>query len=185
MSKYQESFETKGQFFLLRNAEENDAQKMFEFMRHVDGETTFLAREPGEFEASFSLESEAALLKSWSAGEDKLFLVAETKSGEIAATCGCTRNSGRRRTRHLAEIAVSVRQDFWRMGLGRRLFQIQCDWCRQKEIEKLCLTVDTENLRALGLYLSLGFVVEGTLKQQAKMSDGSYRDLYTMGKFFR
>lgn len=57
---------------------------MFEFMRHVDSETTFLAREPGEFEASFSLESEAALLKSWSAGEDKLFLVAETKSGEIA-----------------------------------------------------------------------------------------------------
>lgn len=185
MSKYQEIFETKDQLFLLRNAEECDASKILRFMQYVDHETTFLAREPGEFKASYPLETEASLLKSWSEGEAKLFLIAETENGEIAATCGCTRNSSRQRARHLAEIAVAVRQDFWRMGLGRRLFQIQFDWCRQRGIEKLSLSVDTDNLRALGLYLSLGFLVEGTLKQEVKMPDGSYRDLYTMAKFFR
>lgn len=78
---------------------------------------------------------------------------------------------------------ISVRKDYWRQGLGRRLMEIQETWCRGQGIEKLCLEVDTKNLRAMGLYLSRGFEVEGTLRRAAKMADGSYRDLYVMGKF--
>ena len=46
------------------------------------------------------------------------------------------------------------------------------------------LTVDTKNTRALGLYLSLGFVVEGTLRREGKLAAGSYCDVYAMAKFF-
>ncbi len=184
MAKHREIFETKGTRFILRNAEGADAEKIIEFMRHVDSETTFLAREPGEFDASFTVERERDLLAGWAEGEEKLFLAAETEDGQIAATCGCFYNGSRRRVRHRAEIAISVRRDFWRMGLGRRLFEIQQDWCRENRIEKLCLTVDTLNTRALGLYLSLGFTVEGTLRREARMADGSWRDIYAMAKFF-
>lgn len=183
MARYREAFETQGRRFLLRSAEETDARKLIDYMRAVDRETTFLAREPGEFEAEYTPEKEAALLKGWAEGDEKLFLVAEAETGELAATCGCIRNLRRQRVRHRAELAVSVRQDFWRMGLGRRMFQVQFDWCREKGIEKLCLEVDTRNTRALGLYLSLGFTVEGTLRREAKMADGAYRDLYIMAKF--
>ena len=78
---------------------------------------------------------------------------------------------------------ISVRKDYWRQGLGRRLMEIQETWCRGQGIEKLCLEVDTANLPAIGLYLRQGFTVEGTLRNQVKLADGSYRDLYVMGKF--
>ena len=65
------------------------------------------------------------------------------------------------------------------------MMEIQEEWCRLQGIEKLCLEVDTSNTGAIGLYLSRGFVVEGTLRNEAKMQDGSYRDLYVMGKFLR
>ena len=183
MARYREPFPTKGGEGLIRNAEAEDAAKLFEFMRYVDRETAFLAREPGEFEASYTLEQETSLLGGWAESATKLFLVVETPEGELAATCGCNFDNSRRRSRHRAEIAISVRQDFWRMGLGRRLLQTQFDWCRQNDVEKLCLTVYTDNLPAIGLYLGLGFEVEGTLRREAKMPDGTYRDLYTMAKF--
>lgn len=78
---------------------------------------------------------------------------------------------------------ISVRKDYWRQGLGRRLMEIQENWCRSQGVEKLCLEVDTANLPAIGLYLRQGFTVEGTLRNQVKLPDGSYRDLYVMGKF--
>lgn len=78
---------------------------------------------------------------------------------------------------------LSVRQDYWRQGLGRRLLEIQEGWCRSQGITKLCLEVDTSNTPALGLYLRMGFEVEGTLRREVHMADGSYRDLYIMAKF--
>ena len=65
------------------------------------------------------------------------------------------------------------------------MLQIQEDWCRTQGIEKLCLDVDTLNTSAISLYLSQGFVVKGTLHREAKMSDGTYRDLYVMAKFLK
>ncbi len=180
MSRYKENFGR----FTIRNAEGADAPKLFYYMEHVDRETTFLAREPGEFAESYTLEQEEKLLAGWAQGDEKLFLIAETEDGEIAATCGCFYSGGRRRARHLAEIAVSVRQDFWRQGLGKRLMTIQLNWCKEHEIEKLKLTVDTRNTRALGLYLSLGFEVEGTLRHEGRLADGAYCDMYAMAKFF-
>lgn len=184
MSQYREEFQGKGGRFIIRSAERADAAKIFDYMDHVDRETVFLAREPGEFAASYTLEGEASLLAAWAEGDEKLFLVAETEDGQVAATCGCFYSKGRRRARHIAEIAISVRQDFWRQGLGRRLMNVQLDWCREHSIEKLKLTVDTGNTRALGLYLSLGFVVEGTLRHEGKLADGTYCDVYAMAKFF-
>lgn len=184
MSHYREKFQGKGGCFVIRNAEGADAPKIFEYMDHVDRETVFLAREPGEFAESYTVDQEAKLLSSWAEGDEKLFLVAETEEGEIAATCGCSYSKGRKRALHIAEIAISVRQDFWRQGLGRRLMSIQLEWCQEHQIEKLNLTVDTKNVRALGLYQSLGFVVEGTLHNEGKLADGTYRDVYAMAKFF-
>lgn len=184
LAKYWGTHEKAGVKFTIRNAEGADAQKIINFMRYVDAETTFLIREPGEFEATYPLEKETELLNCWDEDPERLFLVAETADGEIAATCGCTYSSTRRRSRHLADIAIAVRESFWHMGLGRKLFQVQEAWCRENQVEKLCLSVDTLNVRALGLYLSQGFVIEGTLRKESKMADGSWRDMYRMAKFF-
>ena len=57
------------------------------------------------------------------------------------------------------------------------------EWGAAQGIEKLALEVDTQNFRAIGLYLSKGYTVEGTLRHTAKMADGTYRDYYAMAKF--
>lgn len=183
MALYEEVFQSKGAVFTIRNAGPQDAQAMLDYMGCVDRETTFLAREPGEFERGFTLEKERAYLAGCQESSGELFLLAVTAQDVVAGSSHCSFRLDRARYRHRAELALSVRQDYWRQGLGRRLMEIQETWCRGQGIEKLCLEVDTKNLRAMGLYLSRGFVVEGTLRRAAKMADGSYRDLYVMGKF--
>ena len=49
MALYEEVFQSKGEVFTIRNAGPQDAQAMLDYMACVDRETTFLAREPGEF----------------------------------------------------------------------------------------------------------------------------------------
>ena len=62
MALYEEVFQSKGAVFTIRNAGPQDAQAMLDYMGCVDRETTFLAREPGEFERGFTLEKERAYL---------------------------------------------------------------------------------------------------------------------------
>ncbi len=183
MAQYKEVFENKGQTFLIRNATGEDAAEIIRYMEIVDRETTFLSREPGEAQREYPLEKEKTFLQTTADRESNLFLVVRSPQGEVVATCNCQYNPNRFRLRHVASLGISVRQDFWKMGLARKMMQIQEDWCRTQGIEKLTLEVDTTNLRAIGLYLSRGFVVEGTLRRAAKMADGSWRDRYAMAKF--
>ena len=183
MALYEEVFQSKGAVFTIRNAGPQDAQAMLDYMGCVDRETTFLAREPGEFERGFTLEKERAYLTGCQESPGRAVPAGCNGPGLVAGSSHCSFRLDRARYRHRAELALSVRQDYWRQGLGRRLMEIRGNLVPQPGIEKLCLEVDTKNLRAMGLYLSRGFVVEGTLRRAVKMADGSYRDLYVMGKF--
>ena len=143
MALYEEVFQSKGAVFTIRNAGPQDAQAMLDYMGCVDRETTFLAREPGEFERGFTLEKERAYLAGCQESPGELFLLAVTPQGVVAGSSHCSFRLDRARYRHRAELALSVRQDYWRQGLGRRLMEIQETWCRGQGIEKLCLEVDT------------------------------------------
>ena len=183
MTSFPQSFQGKTQTFTLRPPQVEDAAALIAFMEVIDRETTFLSREPGEFAQNFALEKEQAYLRSCLEDEGQLFLIAFDEAGSIAATCNCSSMAHRQRYRHRAELAVSVKQAYWRQGLGRRMMELLEAWARARGIEKLSLEVDTQNTRAIGLYLRQGFTVEGTLRHAAKLADGSYRDYYAMAKF--
>lgn len=183
MAQYQEEFQGKKLLFLIRNGEKADAPALVRYMSRVNRETTFLSMEAGEFEKIYPVEREAQLLAEWAEAGYHLNLLALTGEGEIAGCCNCAYSMEKQRYRHRASLGLSVRQDYWRQGLGRRLLEIQEGWCRSQGITKLCLEVDTSNTPALGLYLRMGFEVEGTLRREVHMADGSYRDLYIMAKF--
>lgn len=185
MKDFSEIFENKGVRFVIRNPEVKDATELMKTMRQLDGETVFLSREKGEFDKHFTLEKEESFLKVKIESKCDNFLLAVTEGGEIVASCMCSFDDSRMRTRHIATIAIAVKRDFWRMGLGRRFFELQENWCRENGIEKIKLEVVSANTRALGLYLSQGFVIEGTLHNESKLADGTYLDFYTMGKFLK
>lgn len=183
MTSFPQSFQGKTQTFILRPPRVEDAAALIAYMEVIDRETTFLSREPGEFAQSVTLEKEQAYLRSCLEDEGQLFLIAFDEAGSIAATCNCSSMAHRQRYRHRAELAVSVKQAHWRQGLGRRMMELLEAWARARGIEKLSLEVDTQNTRAIGLYLSQGFTVEGALRHAAKLADGTYRDYYAMAKF--
>ncbi len=51
---------------------------------------------------------------------------------------------------------------------------------KENGIFRITLEVDINNYRAISLYLKLGFEIEGTLRNDKMLSDGSYTSGYVM-----
>jgi putative acetyltransferase len=87
------------------------------------------------------------------------------------------------RVRHIARIGVMVKADCQGRGIGRTLMAAALDladnWLMLKRVE---LEVFVGNERAVALYRSLGFVVEGTRKYAAT-HNGEYADDYLMARY--
>ncbi len=179
MATFSREVTIRGGAMVIRSAEPDDAASLIQMIRQMDAETTFLSREPGEF--ALTEEAEAAYIARAKASPDDLLLVA-TIDGSIVGRAGATRPK-RLRNRHIGEVGVAVAASHWGCGVGRALMQATIDWLRAQGVEKAELTVDTANRRAVALYHSLGFVVEGTCRHERKLEGGEYRDGYWMGLF--
>ena len=87
------------------------------------------------------------------------------------------------RQRHVGTLGIMVHREYQGRGIGRSLLSALLDiadrWLMLKRVQ---LTVFTDNQRAIGLYKSLGFVVEGT-ERFAAIRDGRYADEYLMARY--
>lgn len=87
------------------------------------------------------------------------------------------------RTRHAASIGIMIHRDYQGKGIGRRLFEEILDladnWLMLVRLE---LGVFTDNQRAINLYKSMGFQIEGTRKYAA-IRNGKYEDEYIMARY--
>ena len=177
MSTFYSEYKLSGQIIVIRSAEPEDAKACVALIHQMDGESVFLTREPGEFE--LSEEQEKEYLASQKKAENGRYLIAE-KDGRIIAISGA--NIGkRRRFHHAGGVGVAVVKACWGMGVGRALMEEQIKWFQENGVTKVNLQVDTKNHRAVSLYLSLGFVVEGREARERRLPDGSYREAYWMG----
>lgn len=87
------------------------------------------------------------------------------------------------RFRHIAAIGIMVHADFHGKGIGRKLMNSLLDLADNwLNVVRLELSVSVNNDKAVNLYQSLGFKVEGTLKF-AMFSYGKYEDLYLMARY--
>lgn len=171
---------TKGKEIILRIVEVSDAEEMIQVLKKIDSETTFLLREPGEF--NMTLEEERSFIQSQINSEVNMMVLAEVE-GTIVGMCGIN-GSKKSRLRHSASLGITIISEYWGMGIGKKLIETGIEWAKGNGISRMELKVDTINYRALSLYLKLGFKVEGTLKNDKKLQDGSYRDAYTMALLF-
>ena len=90
--------------------------------------------------------------------------------------------SDRLRRRHTAILGISVAPNAQGQGVGRALMQTLCDYADNwAQILRIELTVFTDNGRAIGLYQSFGFCVEGTHRGYA-MRHGVYADVLAMAR---
>jgi putative acetyltransferase len=90
------------------------------------------------------------------------------------------RASGRRS--HSGDVFLMVHDDHWGRGIGRRLLAeltgLADDWLG---LQRLQLEVSVANERAIRLYRSAGFEIEGTLRGDT-IREGRLEDSHVMGR---
>ena len=168
-----------GKTCVLRSVEPEDAEHMISYMKIMLGETPFLLRTPEEFD--YSVEGEAEVLTRRRDDPRALMILAEA-DGEIVATSDVMPMGTKSRTLHRATLGMSVRKDYWRLGIGSAMMERLIAQARQSGFEQIELEVVSTNRRAIGLYVKYGFQVYGTRLHGIKYPDGSYADDYLMQK---
>lgn len=112
-------------------------------------------------------------------------LVAEVEENGVKTVVGVAGLSVNRlnRLRHSGSIGIMVQKEYHKMGIGRALMTSLIDigdnWLMLIRIE---LGVFTDNEKAINLYKSLGFEIEGT-KKYAIIRNGKYDDEYLMARY--
>ncbi len=86
-------------------------------------------------------------------------------------------------TSHVVQLTIVVHPGHTGQGYGRILMNHAIEWaCQSSAVERIELRVRSSNPRAIALYRSLGFEIEGTLKRRIKLSQG-YADDICMALF--
>lgn len=108
-------------------------------------------------------------------------LVAEL-AGKVIACAGLHTNKNLR-SRHVGRLGIMVHRDFQGNGIGKKLLNVLLDladnWLLLRRVE---LDVHVHHKKAIHLYESLGFIIEGTRKYAATF-EGTYADLYLMARY--
>jgi len=113
-----------------------------------------------------------------------VFVAEIEESGEkkVVGIVGLTVNNSAR-IRHSGSIGINVSKDYQGNGIGKDLLNKVIDladnWLMLVRLE---LNVLEDNERAINLYKSMGFVIEGT-KKYAIIKQGKYADEYIMARY--
>ena len=173
-----ESFSLKdGRDLLIREACPEDAGAILDYVEEVSGETDFLSFGPGEFKQTKAAEE--AFLRQCRNVDHQLFLLGLVEGMIVSAL---TFSAGNRpRVRHRGEFGISVRKDHWSLGIGSLMLDTLLVWAKHVgRVKKINLRVRTDNHRAIALYKSKGFVIEGTIHKEICI-DGQFYHHHWMG----
>jgi RimJ/RimL family protein N-acetyltransferase len=151
----------------IRSATEADAAAVVSLLTRAFAETEFLSRLPEEAPPSSS--GHDALLRRVPQSPVELFLVATLDNAVIAIAT--LKGSTLQRFAHSAELAVAVAKDHWRRGIGSALMRALLDWADHQGLIRLWIEVVETNERAIRLYETLGFELEGRLRARRRHGD--------------
>ncbi|MGE5509005.1 MAG: N-acetyltransferase family protein [Chitinophagales bacterium] len=112
-------------------------------------------------------------------GANEHVLVAEV-DGKVVGVASLSVLGGRRR--HVGDLSLAVHEEYQGRGIGRRLMQALLDVAdNYLGLARTELEVVSDNTRAIRLYESLGFQVEGA-KRGGYFRQGRLLDLVIMGR---
>lgn len=169
-----------GHHATIAPATEQDAAALLSHLDLVAGESDFLPF--GRGEVGLTVEQEAAFVRRLHAEDAGVMLMA-TIEGELAAVASLLRPS-RSRLKHSASLGLSVQKRYWALGLGRAISEALILEARRLHLTRIELRVRHDNARAISLYETLGFKLEGTLRGAFVVGNTEYDDL-VMGLLLR
>jgi ribosomal protein S18 acetylase RimI-like enzyme len=155
----------------IRPTRTSDAASFCEAVNVVAAERLFLATVDG-----FSPAQTRAFVEQVVAGS--LPQVMAMANDQVVGFCDIMPNPSKGFT-HVGRLGMGVRSEWRRQGIGRKLLTACLSLARNAGIEKVELEVFADNLGAVGLYQSLGFIEEGVRIRGRKL-DGRYQDVKLM-----
>jgi RimJ/RimL family protein N-acetyltransferase len=161
----------------IREIREGDAEAFLDLLTRIDAETDFMLLEAGERLTTVGEQRER--IKDVLSRQNQTILVA-SRAGQLVGYLMAFGGEVKR-IRHRAYVVVGVLQSFTSRQIGTRLFTALDIWARRQGIQRLELTVRTDNERATGLYKKMGFAIEG-LKWRSLKIKGMHVNEYYMAK---
>lgn len=166
-----------GRSALVRSAQPSDALPLWEVNRAVTAAGVGVTRLPDELDKPESKIVED--FKEWTEG------VHSGRGGNMAvalvegvhAGSGVVRRHTPSRMRHWGHIGLGIAPEYQGLGLGRAVMLRLIDWAVSgpgKGVTRLDLNVFADNAKAIALYHSLGFVVEGERRAAIRYEDGRH-----------
>jgi ribosomal protein S18 acetylase RimI-like enzyme len=155
----------------FRSARETDAEGIRAAVQAVAAEKRYLATVEG-----FSLEQTRAFLKHIIEGN--LPQVTALAGDSVVGFCDILPISAVGFT-HVGRLGMAVRSEWRRQGVGRQLVQACLALARNARLEKVELEVFSDNVGAIRLYESFGFIREG-VKSRGRKLDRRYQDVVLM-----
>lgn len=164
----------------IRFARIEDAAAILSIQRDVFCEGEFFIAVSEEFNKT--MEQQLAWIQSIIDNDRDTMFVAEI-NGELAGMIVFV-SPARKRLSHTGSITMMIQKAHRNKGIGKALLQELLAWAKQNPlIEKVSLGVFSNNLRAIALYKSLGFVEEGRKVKEFKLAENEYADDILMYKF--
>ena len=163
----------------LRNAEVQDAEALINYLKVTNAETPYLICEPEEI--TLSLEQEKAIITRKQEDERELLLLA-FENGRHIGNVSLMSVGTSVRYKHRCNLAIALYKEYCGRGIGRLMLETIFDVARKTGYTQAELEVVTENVGALHLYESLGFVKYGQLPNSMRYKDGRTVDSFLMVK---
>lgn len=158
----------------VEEARPRDALPALDLYRRVLAEERWFITQGDEYQ--FSLEDMSQRVADMQASHNSTFLVARSPDLQLAGMF-LLFGGVLARMRHTAKLEVLVDASHRGRGVGRALLTAGLEWAVENPtLEKVGLSVFSDNERAIALYRSFGFEEEGCRRGEYRMEDGSYRD---------
>ena len=160
--------------FRVEEARQRDALAALDLYRKVLGEERWFITRGDEY--TFSLEEMSQRVADLCASHNSTFLVARSPKLQVVGML-LVFGGALSRMRHTGKLEILVDHAQRGTGVGRALLTAGLEWAVANPVlEKLGLSVFSDNERALSLYRGFGFEQEGRRKGEYRMADGTYRD---------
>lgn len=162
---------------VIRNAAASDAEAVYENFNLTHVQTDFLMSYADE--NSFGIEEEQKFLVERENSENEVELCAVIH-GRVVGTAGIEAVGKKDKLKHRAEFGIGIEEAYWGLGIGRALAQACIECAREAGYSQLELDVVAENVRAVSLYKSMGFIEYGRNPRGFRSRKTGWQELILM-----
>jgi len=137
-----------GQHLILRKPNTEDAEKIIEYLNHVGDESDNLLFGKDKFR--FNVVQEIEYIKNISNDPNTLMILGVIDSNIVG--CASISRSGIERINHNSEVAISVKKDYWRNGIGNAIMGELIRVVKEQDtIKNIGLGVNANNKNAINV----------------------------------